>query len=526
MATFVEECLFINWRTGMPMSINDIGLVPYVNVAVQFGAKGDGLTSSADGNDTAFQLAATYISDNGGGTLYVPPGIYYRRNGTLLGSNTKVIIDQGATIICDAAGWVGGGIAANSFFRNINYNVSVLTDHDICIEGGGVLDWDTFAPGDAHSIRFRYVDRVNIKSIRGYGGNNVTALLACRDTFTFNCYGLNCHNCAFDHWDGARTAIVAFCTVRLTSGYAAQGIQFTATATDFSARTANNCKVIGCNVFGIRNAAGTASAIIANDAAVGSNVLEFHTYGNFIEDCDNGLVCDAQTAVSRSVMCNDVLTNVTKGPILLQGSGVTYSRVTNPTLINCAHSVANIALIALGGQQNDVTGVKVVNSSGVAAYDYIGWFNSSNNCTLQINKGQTGLIGRVLDNGTLSAIDDWDAWTSSFVPTVTSGTGAFTSVSASCIFTQVGRTINFSILVSIVTNGTAATDIRVTIPKTMSAFNRFFGGGREALTGTQLQWGDVISPSSIRITDIAGAYPGGDGRTIRVSGSYESIFTT
>src|SRR5262249_15375442 len=127
------------------------------------GAKGDGLSASATGNDTAFQACATAIGNAGGGTMYVPPGTYMRRQGTKLSSNTRVIVDAGATIKADTPNWTGSG-QTNAFFSNVNYNVSALTDHDISVTGGGLFDYNSLTPGGggAHAIDLKYVDRVNV----------------------------------------------------------------------------------------------------------------------------------------------------------------------------------------------------------------------------------------------------------------------------------------------------------------------------------------------------------------------------
>lgn len=76
-----------------------------------FGAKGDGVTD--DGG--AFRSAAAYVETLGGGTIYVPNGLYRcnsvdsidwprdERHVVYLGSNTKIIADRGARFWLDGA---------------------------------------------------------------------------------------------------------------------------------------------------------------------------------------------------------------------------------------------------------------------------------------------------------------------------------------------------------------------------------------------------------------------------------------
>lgn len=105
--------------------------------------------------------------------------------------------------------------------------------------------------------------------------------------------------------------------------------------------------------------------------------------------------------------------------------------------------------------------------------------------------------------------------TSSTTPTPTAGSGTFTSVTAAVEGQTVGNRFEFTATVTITTNGTAATDVRVPMPFS-AAEDTGFGGWRSGNVGLAAR----ITGNSLRITDYDGVYPGADGFALRVSGSY------
>ncbi len=112
----------------------------------------------------------------------------------------------------------------------------------------------------------------------------------------------------------------------------------------------------------------------------------------------------------------------------------------------------------------------------------------------------------------------WVAYT----PTVSANVGTFSSVSATGRFAQTGKTVNFSIQVTITTNGTAADAVIATMPIVAQSANIFTFAGREnGVTGVGLV-GFLITTSTIFIQRYDATYPGGDGRILAISGSYEA----
>lgn len=102
-------------------------------------------------------------------------------------------------------------------------------------------------------------------------------------------------------------------------------------------------------------------------------------------------------------------------------------------------------------------------------------------------------------------------------PTVTAGSGTFTTVSASLDRQRVGDSMLWNVTVTITTNGTAATQINVAMPFT--AAYECVGAGREcasagfACTGTM-----NASSSTLQIVKYDNTYPGADGYRLTLSG--------
>ncbi len=101
------------------------------------------------------------------------------------------------------------------------------------------------------------------------------------------------------------------------------------------------------------------------------------------------------------------------------------------------------------------------------------------------------------------------AWTA-FTPTITSGAGTFTTVAGSGAWQQLGKILHLRLLISITTNGTAATNIQFSLPNSLTA------NGAQALTGTTsgsigltawVQTGSGV----VVITKYDSTYPGADG---------------
>lgn len=141
----------------------------------------------------------------------------------------------------------------------------------------------------------------------------------------------------------------------------------------------------------------------------------------------------------------------------------------------------------------------------------VGWTG-----TLAVSRGGTG--------------DTGSAWTT-YTPSLSAGSGSFTSATATGRYKTIGKTVFLHVRVNITTNGTAAGSVRVSAP--------FTAGGSDGSTGDGDQWplvgreskatGIAIlatlvgNSSTLVIQTNAGAYPGADGYVLQVNGSYEAI---
>lgn len=107
-------------------------------------------------------------------------------------------------------------------------------------------------------------------------------------------------------------------------------------------------------------------------------------------------------------------------------------------------------------------------------------------------------------------------WTS-YTPTVTAGTGAFTTVSATGVYAVMGKTVFIQFRITITTNGTAGQEVQFTPP-----FSCATGGGGGAsigsardvsITGAMLNV-FLASPTIFSVVNTNNSYPGANGVTI------------
>lgn len=122
--------------------------------------------------------------------------------------------------------------------------------------------------------------------------------------------------------------------------------------------------------------------------------------------------------------------------------------------------------------------------------------------------------GAIRDTGT--GTDFWTAYT----PTITASAGTFTTVSGSGRYLVQGKIVHFTIEVVITTNGTAAGQIIATLPFPNVNMVRHAIGREDTLTGYAVV-GLLEGGPNVKIMRYDDSYPGGDGKDIRITGSYE-----
>lgn len=127
----------------------------------------------------------------------------------------------------------------------------------------------------------------------------------------------------------------------------------------------------------------------------------------------------------------------------------------------------------------------------------------------------TATNGIIFPSGTMSDFADWDSWT----PTVSASSGTFTSVSATGKYAVIGGLTFFRVIITITTNGTAASIARFTLPTTATEAAVFYG--RETgSAGNQLQGSVAASSAVVDVVTYNNLYPGASGATLTVAGFY------
>ena len=112
------------------------------------------------------------------------------------------------------------------------------------------------------------------------------------------------------------------------------------------------------------------------------------------------------------------------------------------------------------------------------------------------------------------------AW-ATYTPTLRAQSGSLTSATATGRYMQIGKTVFFSISITITTNGTAAGSLTATLPTTPNANGS--GSGREnGVSGKMLQAQVVAASNVASIFNYDNTYPGASGASITISGAYES----
>lgn len=126
----------------------------------------------------------------------------------------------------------------------------------------------------------------------------------------------------------------------------------------------------------------------------------------------------------------------------------------------------------------------------------------------------------VLNGGTGNSGTAWTTYT----PTISSGSGAFTTVSATGRFKTLGKTVFVEIKITNTTNGTAASYIVATLPVAPAITNTYAISG---FGGTGFLCAGNISTAvggSCNIFKYDGTFPlVGGGDQVWVSGIYESV---
>lgn len=134
------------------------------------------------------------------------------------------------------------------------------------------------------------------------------------------------------------------------------------------------------------------------------------------------------------------------------------------------------------------------------------------------------LNGTQIASSNLGDVSGWTNYSPTAAPTV----GAFGSVSATGRYFKIGRLVQFTVAVTITTNGTGSGFVNVSLPFAAGTTSDFIVAGREsvstglALAGQLNAGGTTMTIAALNTSQQYDAYPGANGYKLELSGFYES----
>lgn len=109
--------------------------------------------------------------------------------------------------------------------------------------------------------------------------------------------------------------------------------------------------------------------------------------------------------------------------------------------------------------------------------------------------------------------------TVTWTPTITAGSGTFTTVSATGKATKVGNLYLIRVVITVTTNGTAASFVRFTLPSAATE-GTALAGRENGNTGKALAANCVSGNSVVDVQNYDGTYPAASGSTLYISGVF------
>jgi hypothetical protein len=166
--------------------------------------------------------------------------------------------------------------------------------------------------------------------------------------------------------------------------------------------------------------------------------------------------------------------------------------------------------------------VKVSGDAGGTGTLTIAAPNTNSDFTLTL----PATTGTILQSGTTVTVaqggtgDTGTAWTA-YTPTITSGSGTITTVSATGTYKTLGKTCWFTVAITITTAGTGAGFLGVSLPFTQTASSLSSYGMEVNSTGSMVKG---LNPASgvMQVTRYDNATIIGSGYLVRLTGTYET----
>lgn len=285
---------------------NSIGQSQFVNVK-EYGAVGDGVTDDS----TAIQSAIDYVGGLGGGTVYLPVGVYLIGNTLSVSSNIEILgASKEATIIKDHA-----DLGANRLFliegTDVDY-IKNVSFKNLTFKNG-VASTDTYVIGK-DGIRTDYVDGFYLKNCK------ITEIEGTFGVVTKRTKNITVQHCHFYRW----TYSAMTCLIECENIKVLDNIFDTALAqnTPQNYTFATGADVLNEGDFYIKNLHIERNKFLNNqrwegiDCHGGENVW---IKDNYIENVRMGIMC----SIASGYVANPKLKNFwIEDNVIIQGDGL------------------------------------------------------------------------------------------------------------------------------------------------------------------------------------------------------------
>jgi hypothetical protein len=490
-----------------------------------FNAVMDGST-----NDTAaFQAAIDYVESIGGGCVLIPPG------NTVIGALT---VKNGVDI------WGAGPNATG--IRPLSSGVIMFSRINVSDSGTNVKIGNFnihcevgTAKANVEAFKFVFCNRVTLENVTFYG---------CKSNFYFDRGGLiriiDCVSAgtttlkAGSYFMGSTDDSVYGANFSVLENYridnSGTGVQSPACYfrrcvavemsiiandgdyTGICILVENDCQ--GINITGLVPAYGFGLRL-----QKGSGIDKAPIFNDFrgldFDQCGtNAILVEAGEHNKFGGMVTSSNVNVS-GKAVVFTSAAAKNNIIDHLHVSGYYDPGGSALLLSNTTGNLVSGFK---ASG--CYNGIE-FDGTNTSTLI----QGGSVAELITNPVLGTytgtgnrilnLAGFDVPWQSYTPTITSASGSFTSVSATGKFRQIDSVMHVSITITITTNGTAAGNIRATLPTTAAAA-AILPGKEGAVAGTMFVGSTVAADNKVYISRYDGVYGATNGYVITVAGSY------